>query len=128
MNYIKSVMFILVGIFTFVSCDDAKDAELEIGETQFTVAINDDMDDLESTMKDFGDRIDKEIADINAKMEDASEEIKADLKAEREEWNEARKQLDEKMKKLRKNTKENWTEFKSDVQNWFEDVEKEFGS
>lgn len=128
MKYLKIILFVFIGSLTFVSCDDTKDAELENGETQFTVAISEDMDDLEATMKDFGDRIDKEIADINSKMEVASEEVKAELQEEREEWQEARKQLDEKMMELRKDAKKNWSEFKSGVKSWFDKIEKEFKS
>jgi hypothetical protein len=128
MKYLKTLMIASMGLFTLVSCDENKEVEMEVGDTELSVEMDNDRSEFEKRMEDFGERIDKKIAEIDAELKEAGEEVREDLSEEREEWVEARKELGEKMKKLSGNAKDNWTDFKSEAQNWLKEIEVKFES
>ncbi|WP_235297702.1 hypothetical protein [Portibacter marinus] len=125
MKYLKTLAIATLGLFAFTACDNEKEAEVEVGDTEISMEMEREMNDFETTMKNWGERIDNEIAELDAEIEEAQGEAKEELEETRAEWREWRADLDARMKRFNQNAKDNWAEFKSDTQRFFENMERE---
>lgn len=127
MRTLKIFALALVVVFALLSCDQEKKADLEmnIGDTEISIEITDEMDSFEERFKELGEAIDRKIEQVDERAEEASEEMKEELETQRKVLLQNRKELNDKFSNFRENAKDNWDSFKSDAQTMFKQLEEE---
>ena len=66
MKYLKTLAIASLGLFAFTACDNEKEAEIDIDDDEISMEMEREMNDFETTMNNWGQRIDNEIEEIAA--------------------------------------------------------------
>lgn len=125
-------LFILLLSFGLLACgsdgndtmDNTEDA-VENAANDFADAFRSDKEEMKAEIERAREEVNEEIEELEANIKDASGKAKADMQEELDELKAWSNDLDQKIERLGDVAKDGWQNFKSNVNNTLQEVDKE---
>lgn len=124
-NLIWSILFVFVLTAGFAACGDSgsnntKHAQEEADET--AEVMQEEKEDVTEQMREMQTALNQRIGNLEAQMEDASEEGKAALQAQADKLKDLSEKIKAQAEEIGGTAQTNWENFKSDMSRTMEDV------